>query len=217
MWPVRQQLTRLQLDLRRLSDAAMPRTLAIGNRLVFHEIAYAVSAFLDWYEAIGTPTLDEWVAYRDTIKGEPASDLFPTCDVNLFRDGIEAYYLASRERDERVKARLVLTGNVRLAAYEQWRLQPIVDIALDPMARHLVKFRNTNRHKHGNDDKPTAVLRHRGTPWAFRHRSPMTQWVSERYADYLTQHVMAWEGEVDGERRTLFLGAGVPVRPSADR
>ena len=213
MWPVRQQLTRLQLDLRRLSDAAMPRTLAMGNRLVFHEIAYAVSAFLDWYEAIGTPTLDEWVVYRDTIKGEPASDLFPTCDVNLFRDGIEAYYLASRERDERVKARLVLTGNVRLAAYEQWRLQPIVDIALDPMARHLVKFRNTNRHKHGNDDKPTAVLRHRGTPWAFRHRSPMTQWVSERYADYLTQHVMAWEGEVDGERRNLFLGAGVP-RPS---
>ena len=141
MWPVRQQLTRLQLDLRRLSDAAMPRTLAMGNRLVFHEIAYTVSAFLDWYEATGTPTLDEWIVYRDTIKGEPESDLFPKCDINLFRDGIEAYFLASRERDERVKARLVLTGNVRLAAYEQWRLQPIVDIALDPMARHLVKFR----------------------------------------------------------------------------
>jgi hypothetical protein len=36
---VRRPLTRLQHDLRMLNDAAMPRTLSLGNRLVYHEIA----------------------------------------------------------------------------------------------------------------------------------------------------------------------------------
>jgi hypothetical protein len=36
-----------------LSDSAMPRTLAIGNRLVFHEIGWRSPRFLEWYDDIG--------------------------------------------------------------------------------------------------------------------------------------------------------------------
>ncbi len=207
-WPFRPPLTRLQLDLRKLSDASMPRTLAIGNRLVFHEIGWATSSFLDWYDDAGTPSMDDWKEYRDTIAIEPPSDLFQRCDPTMFRNGLESYFLASLEKDPDKRARLVLRGNVLLAAYEQWRLEPVVQVALDPMARHIVKFKNTNPHT--DDGQPTAVLRRRGTPWAFRHRNPMAQWVSERYGDFVTRHVMAWEGQVDGQMQNLYLGAGVP-------
>jgi hypothetical protein len=210
IWPLRSSLTRLQLDLRKLSDAAMPRTLAIGNRLVFHEIAWATSCFLDWYDALGVPTIDQWKQYRETMYVEAESDLFQPCDPNMFRNGLEAYFLASLESDEQEKARLVLRGNVQLAAYEQWRLEPIVEIALDPLARNLVEFRDANPH---TPEEPKAILRHRGTPWAFRQRNPLLEWVSERYGDFITQRVMAWEGQYGGKMQNLFLGAGVPAVP----
>jgi hypothetical protein len=201
-------ITRVQHDLRLLSDAAMPRTLAIGNHLVFHEIAYAVAQFLDWYEAAPTSNLPTWRAHRESIVAAPATDLFQECDVAWLRDGIESYFLAINTTDPAAQARLVLRGNVMLAVYEQWRLQPIVQIALDPVAKHLVKFRGTNLHEDAAE--PRAILRRRGTPFALTHQWPVNQWLADSYASLLTRYVMAWEGPVRGLDGSLFLGRGVP-------
>jgi len=207
---VRAPLTRAQHDLRMLSDSAMPRTLAIGNRLVFHEIGYAIASFLEWYDDLGTPTPEDWAEYRKSIRPLPPNDLFQACDVEWLRDGIESYFLAARETDPEVEARLMLRGNVLLAAYEQWRLGPIVDLALDPVAKHLVEFVGTNMHLDATE--PQAILRNRGTPWAFRHRSPVVEWFSQCYARLLTSYVMAWQGPVAGKPTALFLGRGLPDR-----
>ncbi len=207
--PVRSPLTRLNQSTRTRNDAAMPRTLALGNRLVFHEIAHAVVAFLEWFDdaATGKRTVDEWRAYRRTITGAEATDLFPACDIGWLRDGIEAYFLAILEPDPGRRSRLVLRGNVMLAAYEQWRLQPIVALALDPIAKTLVGFADTDMHSDQNG--PRAVLRRAGTPWAFRHRNAIGQFAMERYQHFMTHHVMAWEGPITPSG-TLSFGRGIP-------
>jgi hypothetical protein len=212
---LRGPIIRIQHDLRMLGDAAMPRTLAIGNHLVFHEIAYAVAAFLDWYEAAPTSDLAAWRTYRNAIVAADPTDLFQACDLAWLRDGIESYFLAIREPDPAAQSRLVLRGNVLLAVYEQWRLQPIVQIALDPVARHLVEFKGTNLHEDAAE--PRAVLRHRGTRFALTHRSPVNQWLAHTYASLLTRYVMAWEGPIPGLKGALFLGRGIPELQGAPR
>jgi hypothetical protein len=175
--------------------------------LVFHEIAYAVAKFLDWYDATNGGDVDQWQAFRERIKPSDASPMFRHADIEWLRDGIGAYWHAAHEPDLDKKADLVLSGNLWLAAYEQWRLQPIVQIALDPVARHLVRFHGANPH---DDDEPNVILRRRGTPFAFRHHSPIVQWAAEQYETFLTKQVMAWEGPINGELDSLFLGQGVP-------
>ena len=140
-----------------------------------------------------------------------ATDLFPACDVEWLRDGIESYFLAMFEPDPDARSRLVLRGNVLLAAYEQWRLQPIVALSLDPIAKNLITFADTDLHSDNNG--PRAILRRAGTPWAFRHRSPVHQWAMEHYQTFMTQHVMAWQGPITGEDGALFFGRGLPEPP----
>jgi hypothetical protein len=212
---VRTPLIRLQHDLRMMGDASMPRTLALGNRLVFHEIAYQMVEFLDWYESGATPTTAQWRDYRRQIVCTPASDLFPSCDAEWLRGGIEAYFRAMQEPDPDEQARLVLRGTVMLAAYEQWRLEPIVQIAIDPFATYLVKFEHTNMHL--DQDEPQAVLRRKGTPWALRHSSPIVEWMCDAYGTLLTSNVMAWEGPVRGNHQSLFLGRALPDPPPGER
>ncbi len=212
---VRTPLTRLQRDLRMMGDASMPRALALGNRFVFHEIAWQMVEFLDWYDALGRPTRANWERYRGYIVTSKPTDLFPRCDADWLCGGIEAYFLAMQETDAGEQARLVLRGTVLLAAYEQWRLEPIVQIAIDPFATRLVTFENTNMHL--DRGEPRAVLRRRGTTWALRHRSPVIEWISNVYGTLLTCHFMAWEGPIRGDRRSLFLGRALPDPPDSGR
>lgn len=212
---VKAPLIRAQYELRMMSDASMPRTLALGNRFVFHEIAWQMVEFLDWYEARDNPDREDFEEYRTSIETAPALDLFPKCDSDWLCGGIEAYFLALQEKDPGAQARLVLRGTVLLAAYEQWRLEPIVRIALDPFSNHLVTFENTNMHR--DRGEPQAVLKGRGTPWALRHSSPVVEWISDLYGSLLTSHVMAWEGPIEGSPRSLFLGQSLPDPPDGGR
>src|SRR5262249_24880604 len=126
--------------------------------------------------------------------------------------GIECFYRAAVQRDPDRQAELVLRANVLLAAYEQWRLEPVVQVALDPVARHLVEFVGSNPH-HPHHEEPRVVVRRDGPPWPFRHRSPFIQWYADIYGTFLTREIMAWEGPIDGTVRPLYLGRGLPDPP----
>ncbi|MCU1430668.1 MAG: hypothetical protein JWL83_4668 [Actinomycetia bacterium] len=199
-------LTRLQRNLRMLSDAAMPRALALGNQLVFHEIAYVIARFLEWHEH--QPITFE--AFVGSIEAMPASDMYCPGDVSWLREGVDCYYRATREQNAKQQAELVLRGNLRLAQYEQWRLQPVIQIALDPVAKHLVEFVDSNPHE---PREAQVILKRRGTQWAFRHRSAFIQWATEHYEEFMTTHVFAWEGPIRGPLAPLYLGRGLADNP----
>ena len=208
-------------DVRMLSDAAMPRMLALGNHYVFHEIGYAVAGLTEWYEKRLTTHADDseaewtaaWLRHRADI--EPfrhADEIFRPADVTWLRDGLECYFRAMRsEADPTRQAQLVLHGNILLAAYEQWRVDPILQVALDPFAKHLVEFRSADPHgQHAPGDTPRAVLRRQDTPWALRHQSALMRWIADVYAGLLTQHVMTLDVPIDDHGDgSILLGRGV--------
>ena len=205
---VRGPLLRLQQDLRAINDAAMPRLLALGNQLVFREIAYEATRFLEWH-ARTSGDLTTWPSFRGSIAADQASSVFAPAELAWLRDGLEAYLLASRAPAKETKADLVLRGNILLAAYEQWRLSPVLKLALDPIAKHLVEFRDASSAKPG--EPVEAVVKRAGTPWSYRHRSPVVQWCAEQYAALLTRSILAWDAPVPGpDIAPVFLGQPVP-------
>jgi hypothetical protein len=213
----------LYRDLRAVSDSAMPRILAQGNHFVFHEIGHAVADFIEWYERevkmLPRDATEErrkaWDAHRDAI--EPfahGGDLFREADVSWLRDGLASYFEAMQPGiDPTSQAQHVLRGNILLAAYEQWRLDPIIRIALDPLAKHLVEFRAVDIHgeDHAPGDYPRAVLRRKGTQWAARHQSSIGRWVADQYAASLTRHWMTLTIPIDSrECECVVVGKGIP-------
>src|SRR5262249_35848885 len=156
-------------------------TLAIGNRFVFRDIGLAMVRFLEWYERTERQHPDEkqweheWERFRRTITGGRSGPLFQDAEADTLRNGFEQYFLAIRADDADARREHVLHGNVLLAVYEQWRLDPIIRLALDPLAANLVTFR-LEKPRHGSDEEHDgerlhAVLRNRGTPWATQQRS----------------------------------------------
>jgi hypothetical protein len=209
------QLVRMQQDLSTRNDAAMPRLLALGNRLVFQEIGHAAATMLAWHGSTKNPA--DWPGYRAEIIPQHASNLFADGELSSLRDGIDCYVAASLEADPAARADLVLRGNILLAAYEQWRLSPILKVAMDPVAKHLVEFR-VEADADGAEI-PVAVLKRDGTLFSLRHRSPLRQWYAERYAEGFTRSVLAWEGPVPGPAvAPVFLAKPVPASavPSPD-
>jgi hypothetical protein len=216
---VHDRLQELNRDLRRLSDSAMPRTLAIGNHFVFHDIAYSMMKFLDWYdEHQGIDREDDdawdkaWKRFLPRLEPLRPNDLFQDADIRLLRDGLRHYLDAIRDVDGR-RSDHILHGNVLLAVYEQWRLDPILRLALDPVAKSLVEFRNkVPRHDDGAEP-PQAVLRRGGTRWALRHQSSIRRWIADQYGQYLTQVWLTYEAPLESEAVTpLVVGKGFARR-----
>lgn len=220
-WPMRyfkDRLRRLNKDLHLLSDAAMPRTLGIGNHYVFHDIGYAMTCFLEWYEETHpniTPTDDtawtrEWERFRTTLAHGVTreNDFFQAADIEWLENGLFSYLEAMRCPDDSAagrarKSELVLRGNVMLAVYEQWRLDPILKIALDPVARNFVEFQSASPHAPA--DRTKAVLKRRGTPYALRRRSQMGQWLADQYGQVITRWWLAYEAPIASKRIQLLL------------
>jgi hypothetical protein len=213
-------------DARGVSDAAMPRTLAQGNNFVFHEIGHAIAHFLEWFKPLANALSEmsdeqrtrEWNEYRKGI--EPfagANEIFRPADVTWLKDGLECYFNATNPRiSEADRGQYVLRGNILLACYEQWRLDPVLKIALDPFAKHLVEFRaaavDTNGEAPAPGDYPVAYLRRRGTRWALQHESALRRWLIEKYAGILTRHWMTLNVPIDDAHNltAIVLGKGVP-------
>jgi len=215
-------------DARGISDAAMPRTLAQGNHFVFHEIGSSVAKFLDWFEPRKS-TLDqmsdddrmsEWHTYRQKIEpfSEPdANEIFRPADVSWLKDGLESYFSATDPRiSDDDRGQFILRGNILLACYEQWRLDPILRIALDPFAKNLVEFRAA-RHDAvegapAPGNYPVAYLKKKGTRWALQHESALRRWLVEKYGTTLTRHWMTLNIPIDDPHilTAIVLGQGVP-------
>jgi hypothetical protein len=212
---VHARLQELNRDLRRLSDSAMPRTLAIGNHYVFHDIAHSMTRFLEWYEenagidASDKEAWDEaWTTLLPRLRPLRANDLFQDADIELLTGGLRHYLDAIRNVDG-LRSQHILHGNVLLAVYEQWRLDPILKLALDPVAKSLVEFHNRIPTHNGPDDRPQAVLRRRGTRWALRHQSSIRRWIADQYGQYLTQVWLTYEAPLESSAITpLVVGKG---------
>jgi hypothetical protein len=198
---------RLQYRVSTRDDGAAQRVLALGNRLIFHEIGYAVTAFLDWADR--NPTFDPaaWADYRASITPYEESDLFPAADVEQLRDALECYYVAAHTPGAAERAELVLRGNVLLAAYEQWRVDPMLKVALDPWPGRFLRAVRANPHAAAELSLPDA-----GTPWALRHRSPILRALSAHFGAAMTRWVMALDAPLFiPQIRTLRVGRAIPA------
>lgn len=208
-------LVAVQRRLRSLDDGAMPTVLALGNRMVFHEIGWTLTKFLDWIEK--QPASAKWSAQkRDryiaaNVNPLPPDDFFRPCYPEWLREGVAAYYDAWYERDPHKRAQHVLRGNILIGAYEQWRVDSYFEIALDFNPGALVKDLRLGPH----DDIGIRRLgvRRAGTRRALRHQWAMFDWMSDAYAAFLTQFVMTWDASLFGARPSaLRLGCDVPAR-----
>ena len=213
-------------DVRGISDAAMPRTLAQGNHFVFREIGHAIAHFLEWFKPRASTIWEmdepqriaEWNEYRKRIEPfSKANEIFRPADATWLKDGIECYFYATNPHlEEAERGQYVLRGNILLACYEQWRLDPVLKIALDPWAKHLVEFRAARGDANGEapapGDYPVAYLKRRGTRWALQHESALRRWLIERYAGMLTRHWMTLNVPIDDVHNltAIVLGKGVP-------
>ena len=110
---------------------AIYRTLAIGNRLVFLEIATAVSHFVECFGTTGGndegPSFDAYwddiLTFLDGLRRlDPSWVATPAPDPATLRAGLHAYDTARTATDPKARAELVLLGNLLLGAYEQTRV-----------------------------------------------------------------------------------------------
>jgi hypothetical protein len=192
---------RLQYRMSTRDNGAAQQALALGNRLIFHEIGYAVIQLLEWIEQNPGFDLRAWQAYRQSaVEPYEPNDLFPPADVDKLWRGLDCYYEATDAgSDTEEKAQLVLRGNVLLGAYEQRRADTMLKIALDPFPGSLIRAIQPDPHAPiqlslGNAVRPWPV-RQLATPFA----EAMTRWVMA-----LDAPLFSWT------IRPLRLGLGIP-------
>jgi ER-bound oxygenase mpaB/B'/Rubber oxygenase, catalytic domain len=198
-------LLRLQYLVTTRSEGDAQLALAIGNRVIFHEIGTAVVQLLDWIDEYGADDLDGWVAYRK-VNVEPYEVNFlfqlPESGPEELWNGLDCYYrAASAPSDE--QAELVLQGNIRLGAYEQERADRLLKVALEPRPDRYVR-------RELNPDGNTVFRLKVERSWALE--GPFLQRIiSEQFAELMTRYVMALEAPLfSWTIRHLRLGHGLP-------
>jgi hypothetical protein len=199
------ELLRLQYLVTTRSEGDAQLALAIGNRVIFHEIGTAVVQLLDRIDERGVDDLDGWQTYRENnVKCYDDNRLFPlpqSGPEELWK-GLDCYYRAASARSEE-QAELVLQGNIWLGAYEQRRADRLLKVALEPRPDRYVR-RGLNR-----DGNTVFRLKVESSwalqgPWYWRI-------ISEQFAELMTRYVMALEAPLFSWMiRHLRLGHGLP-------
>jgi len=204
-------LVSIQKQLRNLDDGAMPVVLALGNRLVFHEVGWTMIDFVTWIEKQKTRDDDAWEEYRSKITAFESTDFFRPAYIEWLRDGVGAYYDAWWEPDPTRRAQSVLRGNILIGAYEQWRVDSFFEVALDFNPGALITELRVGKHDEVGT-RPVGV-RYGGTRRALRHQWAMLNWMSDAYSAFLTRFVLTWDAPLLGARPTaLRLGSDIPSR-----
>jgi hypothetical protein len=106
------------------------RHLADGNRDVFYEVGMAVTGLAERFERadeLDPLVLEEYLASLDGTA--PAGSLGPA-PLHHLQESMRCMALARFAGSEAERDQLVLAGNVHLAAYEQLRLQAVVERSL---------------------------------------------------------------------------------------
>jgi hypothetical protein len=204
-------LVQIQRKLRSLDDGAMPTVLALGNRMVFHEVGWTMAHLLSWLEAGSARKPKTWEDYRAGIEPFAPTDFFRPAHPEWLRDGVGAYYDAWFENNPAKKAQHVLRGNILIGAYEQWRVDSFFEVALDFNPGSLVKDLRVTDHEKMVDQM--MGIRHAGTRRALRHQWALLDWMADAYAAFLTRFVLTWDAPLDSDKPTaLRLGCDLPAR-----
>jgi hypothetical protein len=207
-------LVEIQKKLRSLDDGAMPTVMALGNRMVFHEVGWTIAHFLQWIENEDARDPERWGRYQRAITPVGCSDFFREGYAEWLRDGVAAYYDAWWEENDQRQAQLVLRGNILIGAYEQWRVDSFFKVALDFNPGALVKDLRVRAHE-DLGTQPVG-MRHAGTRRALRHQWALLDWMADAYAAFLTRAVLTWDAPLDSVRPTaLRLGCDIPSRRGA--
>jgi mpaB/rubber oxygenase-like protein len=194
-------LLRLQYRVTTRDDGAAQQALALGNRLIFHEIGYAVIQLLEWVDQNPGFDLTAWKQYRASkVNPYPATDLFPKADKHQLWSGLDCYYEARNPQiDEQRRAELVLRGGVLLGAYEQTRADTMLKVALDPFPGDLVRALQPDPHA------PAQLsLGNASRSWPRRVMAPVFGGAMTRWVMALDVPLFAWT------IRPLRLGHGIP-------
>lgn len=216
IWPVGWLLRLLDRHRKTRNGAVVARVLALGNRLVFGEIGHAVVGFIEEFGGSTEFDPEKWEKFRDTIEASAPTDLFQKGDLELLKDGLECYYLARWQKDERLKAELVLKGNLLIGVYEQCRLDPTVKAALSLFPRRLLRVEKSRMDAlTGRTQLATVTLRRKERPWALRHKSWIRRRLASFYARFLTRWLMTIQMPLDGEGIQQWR-LGIGLRRPAD-
>jgi hypothetical protein len=182
---------------------AIYRTLAVGNRLVFLEIATAVSHFVEYCESIGSTggplRFDAyWSDVETFLAGlrqlDPSWVATPAPDPRTLRAGMQAYLDALTETDLKARAELILLGNLLLGAYEQTRVE-------DYLIASLSFFTTTSLHSLLRGPEPGIrgrVARGLAAPF------------NGFYTLFATKFFLALEVPTPGGMAELMVGRPVP-------
>ncbi len=206
-------LVQIQRELRALDDGAMPTVLALGNRLVFHEVGWNLAEFLGFVETHKSKKSADagWGKFcHEKLKPFEATDFFRPCYREWLFDGIQAYYDAWWESNDDKKAQLILRGNILIGAYEQWRVDSFFEVALDFNPGALIKELRTSDHSKLAQN--LVGIKHANTRRALRHQWAMLDWMADAYAAFLTQSVLTWDAPLyGGTPSAIRLGSDIPA------
>jgi len=189
---------------------AIYRTLAVGNRLVFLEIATAVSHFVEYCESMASSGADlrfddYWGEVETFLVGlrqlDPSWVATPAPDPRTLRAGMQAYLKAHTEADPKARAELVLLGNLLLGAYEQTRVE-------DYLVASLSFFTTTWLHR---------LLRGPGPGILTRVGRGLAAPLNGLYALFATRFFLALEIPAADGMAELMVGRPVPPIDPLDR
>jgi hypothetical protein len=182
---------------------AIYRTLAVGNRLVFLEIATAVSHFVEYCGSTVSTGADlrfdaYWGEVETFLVGlrqlDPSWVATPAPDPRTLRAGMQAYLKAHTETDPKARAEQVLLGNLLLGAYEQTRVE-------DYLIASLSFFTTTWLHR---------LLRGPGPGVLARVGRGLAAPLNGLYALFATRFFLALEIPTSNGMAELMVGRPVP-------
>jgi hypothetical protein len=201
--PLRNILFQLSEQLLSRDHGAIYRTLAIGNRLVFLEIATIVSHFLERFGASSSALNNEafdgyWsevqIFLRDLSRLDPSWLASPPPDPTMLRAGMTAYYSALGARNRKERSELVLLGNLLLGAYEQTRVEDYLTVTLSFFTGSALR-------------QLICGIQPRLLAWAWRE---LTDPLSTIYALFSTRFFLALELPTSHGMAELMVGQPVP-------
>jgi hypothetical protein len=216
-------------ELTMTDNRAIARNIAIGQALIYEEVGPALRSLLQVVEDPldqENPLWDEvWLKYTEELlraahdlrtarKSRPDDqNLAEPVNAALLQRAVTPYFEVLRSRDLRdgvdekarnPRAELILLANIRLGAYEQKRLQPVLERNLKYLP-HAIRLRVGTRWLGRETLLTSAAVR------LYRRAKPQKDLLDEAFQIAATRHVYAM---ILGAE-ILRFGVDLPLPPPA--